>query len=67
MTHFQAQRDAFPELPGEIVSQSEKKLCSGCGREFWPARRWQRQCSQRCRQRVYVERRNVGAPLYYGA
>ena len=67
MTHFPLRRDAFPK-PDDVYSTGlGKRLCTGCGRDFQPKREWQRQCSPRCRQRAYVERRNDGAVLYYGA
>jgi uncharacterized paraquat-inducible protein A len=67
MTHFQAQRDAFP-AEGEGKSlRSEVRACNACEAEFHPRRPWQRQCSPRCRQRAYVQRQSVIPTGYYGA
>ena len=41
--------------------------CSGCGRLFRPNRRWQKQCSARCRQRAYIRRQPMKTVSYYGA
>jgi hypothetical protein len=37
----------------------------GCGNRFRPKRSWQKQCSPRCRQRVYIKRQPMSSPPYY--
>jgi hypothetical protein len=48
-------------------SQIAPRGCNGCGNQFLPKRSWQKQCSQRCRQRAYVRRQPVRTQSYYGA
>jgi hypothetical protein len=48
-------------------SQSEVRVCQGCGKHFRPNRPWQKQCSPRCRQRAYVLRHPTTTLFYYGA
>src|SRR5207248_2558983 len=57
MTHFQPQRDASQREDEGEGKETEARLCSPCGGEFRPTRDWQKQCSPRCRQRAYVQRR----------
>jgi len=47
--------------------RNEIRACEACGEPFRPRRRAQSQCSHRCRQRSYVERRAVTTVSYYGA
>jgi len=67
MTHFPARRDAFLEEDEETIGKLGSRACTGCGGDFRVTRPWQKQCSQRCRQRVYVQRQIVTALNYYGA
>jgi hypothetical protein len=67
MTHWTARRDALRGKDEETIGQSETRLCTACGSEFQPVRSWQLQCSPRCRQRRYVQRRAVTPLGYYGA
>src|SRR5438552_13291764 len=67
MTHFQPQRDASQREDEGEGKETEARLCSPCGGEFRPTRDWQKQCSPRCRQRAYVQRRAEGVVGYYGA
>ena len=54
MTHFQVRRDAFSDEVEENISKDSRRACRGCGRQFVASRAWQKQCSQRCRQRAYA-------------
>ena len=67
MTHFQPQRDALQKKDGQRISQTEIRACTGCGCDFVVTRPWQKQCTPRCRQRAYVERRTLVPVGYYGA
>ena len=67
MTHFPAQRDAFPREAEVFTAKSSLRACSACGKEFLVMRPWQRQCSPKCRQRTYVRRQSETALGYYGA
>jgi hypothetical protein len=49
------------------ATKIELHTCSGCGNQFRPRRSWQKQCSQRCRQRAYTKRQPVRTPPYFGA
>src|SRR5438045_9297742 len=49
------------------ATQIVECVCSGCGNPFRPKRLWQKQCSQRCRQRAYVKRQPLRTELYFGA
>jgi hypothetical protein len=49
------------------ATQISACVCNGCGGPFRPKRSWQKQCSQRCRQRGYVQRQPTRTELYYGA
>jgi hypothetical protein len=67
VTHFPTLRDAS-RAEGEGQGwESEQRLCKGCGTHFHPQRTWQKQCSQRCRQRAYVQRHSAMPLSYYGA
>lgn len=43
------------------------RACETCGKQFRPKRSWQKQCSARCRQRAYIQRRPLPTLFYYGA
>jgi hypothetical protein len=47
--------------------RNETRVCNGCKEEFRPAREWQKQCSQACRQRAYLNRQSEAPEGYYGA
>ena len=64
--HSQARSDALPQEQVKSSSESETRVCAGCGIDFVPSRFWQRQCSPRCRQRTYLERKAVLPIGYYG-
>jgi hypothetical protein len=49
------------------ATQIGECVCNGCGNPFRPKRPWQKQCTQRCRQRAYVQRQPTRTELYYGA
>ncbi len=66
VTHFPARSDALRQNRGVSVDESEARACAGCGIGFVPSRPWQRQCSPRCRQRTYVERKAILPIGYYG-
>jgi len=34
---------------------------------IWPKRSWQKRCSQKCRQRIYLQRETQAAVGYFGA
>jgi hypothetical protein len=67
MTHFQPQRDASQHEQGESLDKTEIRACVGCGRDFVLTRSWQKQCTPRCRQRAYVQRKTRTPIGYYGA
>ena len=67
VTHFRPQCDALHESQGQRVSKIEIRACPACGRDFAVTRPWQKQCTPRCRQRAYVQRKTVGAVGYFGA
>lgn len=47
--------------------RNEIRACAACGEPFRPKRQAQMQCSHRCRQRSYVQRRAMTTLGYYGA
>jgi len=67
MTHFPSRSDALVKLGEESLRQTQIRACTGCGRDFLVMRAWQRQCSQRCRQRAYIQRKCSVPHGYYGA
>lgn len=67
VTHFPPGGDALRAGDGESIRKTETRACNGCGREFQITRPWQKQCSQRCRQRTYRTRQAIPTPGYYGA
>jgi len=67
MTHYRARRDAFLTNSGCSDASVLRRACGGCGREFNATRIWQKHCSPRCRQRLYVQRQLDLPPGYYGA
>ena len=67
MTHFQARSETSTERDERFLDKSEIRACTVCGRDFEVQRPWQRQCSPRCRQRAYVQRKITRPIGYYGA
>jgi len=75
MTHYRTAANAsFRPLDSDVTHggqsrdrQVELQACDGCGNRFRPKRSWQKQCSPRCRQRVYIKRQPISTPPYYGA
>ena len=67
MTHLQTRRDAFRKEAEESIHESNLRACKACGKDFLVVRPWQRQCSPRCRQRMYVQRQSETPMGYYGA
>ena len=67
MTHFLDLREASQPKSEPDIAEPQTRVCVPCGRKFRPGRTWQKQCSPRCRQRAYVERKNLNAMGYYGA
>ena len=70
MTHrdaFLGACEASAERDGRFLDKSEIRACTGCGRDFEVQRPWQKQCSVRCRQRAYLERKSATPIGYYGA
>jgi hypothetical protein len=59
--------DASETQDVEILPKKEIRACTACGRDFLVSRSWQRQCSQRCRQRAYIQRKTTVPLGYYGA
>jgi len=66
VTHFPAHSDASQQNLGVSIGKSVTRACVGCGMDFVPIRFWQRQCSPRCRQRTYLERKAILPIGYYG-
>jgi hypothetical protein len=66
VTHSQAHSDALQQNLVVSVGESELRACAGCGKDFAPCRPWQKQCTPRCRQRTYVERKAILPIGYYG-
>ena len=46
--------------------KAENRACSACQRSFRPKRSWETQC-QKCRQRIYLQRKTQVAVGYFGA
>jgi len=67
VTRFPASGDALVKPEEESSRQIQIRTCTGCGRDFVVMRAWQRQCSQRCRQRAYIQRKCAVPHGYYGA
>jgi hypothetical protein len=67
MTHLLARRDAFQRQAEKSIGKTHLRACSACGKDFLVMRPWQRQCSPRCRQRMYVQRHSETPMAYYGA
>jgi len=67
VTHFPTYGDAFGKPEEESPRQMQIRACTGCKRDFVVMRAWQRQCSQRCRQRAYIQRKCTVPDGYYGA
>lgn len=63
----EARGDASETLADAEPQTVITRVCSGCNREFVPARRWQKFCSRRCRTRGWRERKEYSIPNYYGA
>jgi GTP cyclohydrolase I len=59
--------DASETQDGEILSEKEIRACTACEHDFVVMRPWQRQCSPRCRQRTYIQRKTTVPLGYYGA
>src|SRR6266576_50678 len=51
--------DASETEDGEILPEKELRACTACGCDFVVVRPWQQQCSQRCRQRAYLQRKTT--------
>ena len=60
-------QDAFQREDEVQGHETETRPCFQCGINFRPARFWQKQCSPRCRQRTYVQRRPESPVGYHGA
>jgi hypothetical protein len=64
---------SFSLLEGRVThvtttdTRNDLPACTSCGTPFRPKRPWQTQCSARCRQRAYVQRRPLRTLFYYGA
>jgi len=67
VTHFPDRSDALVKVEEESPREIQIRTCTGCGRDFVVMRAWQRQCSQRCRQRAYIQRKCAVPHGYYGA
>src|SRR5215469_2061770 len=50
----------------EIGCKTENRACGACGERFRPKRSWQKQCSQKCRQRIYPAEKDSGCRVLRG-
>lgn len=69
MTHceaFSGECNASAKRVERFLPKSEIRACTVCGRDFEVVRSWQRQCSPRCQQWAYVQRK-ITRPIRYGA
>src|SRR5215467_13424959 len=63
----QGRWDASQTYKTGVECKTENRACGACGGRSRLKRSWQKQCSQKCRQRIYLERKAQAAVGYFAA